>query len=72
MRISFALLLVSITLAAPRHVYAQELTAIDIKSNRPAPRMGDGHPDFSGTGREHAIPFRLETSRRIFRGSSFR
>lgn len=27
---------------------AQELTASDIKSNRPTPRTADGHPDLTG------------------------
>jgi len=27
---------------------AQELTAVDVKSNRPTPRTADGHPDLSG------------------------
>ena len=27
---------------------AQELTAVDTKSNRPTPRLADGHPDLSG------------------------
>src|SRR5260370_21273713 len=27
---------------------AQELTAVDIKSNRPTPRTADGHPDLTG------------------------
>ena len=27
---------------------AQELTAVDTKSNRPTPRTADGHPDLSG------------------------
>ena len=31
-----------------RAVYGQELTAVDFKSDRPTPRMADGHPDFSG------------------------
>ena len=28
--------------------FAQELTAPDVKSNKPAPRSADGHPDLSG------------------------
>jgi len=31
-----------------RALVAQELTAPDIKSNRPTPRTADGHPDLSG------------------------
>src|SRR5437660_2529488 len=27
---------------------AQELTAVDVKSNKPTPRTADGHPDLSG------------------------
>src|SRR5215467_2772830 len=29
-------------------LFAQELTATDVKSNKPAPRTADGHPDLSG------------------------
>ena len=32
----------------PAMTSAQELTAPDIKSNKPTPRMADGHPDLSG------------------------
>jgi hypothetical protein len=28
--------------------FAQELTAPDVKSNKPTPRTADGHPDLSG------------------------
>src|SRR5215471_5152355 len=48
MKTSLVLLVVSISLAAAVPLCAQELTAVDVKSNKPTPRMADGHPDFSG------------------------
>ena len=46
------LLLLGATAAAavafPAWLPAQELTAPDVKSNKPTPRMADGRPDLSG------------------------
>src|SRR4051794_23504148 len=39
---------VAVLLTFPAAMSAQELTAPDFKSNKPAPRMADGHPDLSG------------------------
>src|SRR5580704_12863733 len=42
-------LFLALSAALPgRALGAQELTAPDIKSNRPTPRTADGHPDLSG------------------------
>jgi hypothetical protein len=55
-------LLLSATAAAafafPASLPAQELTAPDVKSNKPTPRMADGHPDLSGywKGTRETIP----------------
>src|SRR5246127_3732948 len=48
---SYLLLLcaaISAVFLFPPMTRAQELTAPDIKSNKPTPRMADGHPDLSG------------------------
>src|ERR1043165_4269132 len=39
---------IAAVLLFPPMTSAQELTAVDVKSDRPAPRMADGHPDLSG------------------------
>jgi hypothetical protein len=44
---AICLLCFFVALFAPP-IGAQELTAPDVKSNGPAPRMADGHPDLSG------------------------
>ncbi len=48
MKIGFLLLLCVCVTTLSSALYAQGLTADDFKSDRPTPRMADGHPDFSG------------------------
>ena len=48
MKIRFVWFLCLSAAMLTRAVYGQELTAVDFKSDRPTPRMADGHPDFSG------------------------
>src|SRR5882672_535317 len=44
--------------AFPASLSAQELTAPDVKLNKPTPRMADGHPDLSGywKGTRETVP----------------
>src|SRR2546426_1772301 len=48
MKVGFLLLLCVCVTTFSSALYAQGLTADDFKSDRPTPRMADGHPDFSG------------------------
>src|SRR5947208_6829365 len=48
MKIGFLSLLCVLVIVFTPALYAQELTAPDFKSDRPTPRMADGHPDLSG------------------------
>ena len=48
MKVGFLLLLCVCVTTFSSALDAQGLTADDFKSDRPTPRMADGHPDFSG------------------------
>src|SRR5437016_8959940 len=48
MKIGFLSLLCVLVIVFTPALYAQELTAPDFQSDRPTPRMADGHPDLSG------------------------
>jgi len=48
-KVNLAIAILSIwTISAPAFGQDNPLTAVDVKSNKPAPRTSDGHPDFSG------------------------